>query len=125
MRRSIKLPAAGAIAAALGLGAMLAGCSDIYFDRRETVLFGADNAVAANIAVQTRDPWPPASANRNAPANGERVAAAIWRYRTGRVYTPVGTQTSTTYQQQQQAQQMQQAQQAAGSAAGGAGTPPK
>ena len=128
MRRLIERPVTGAIAAALGLGAMLAGCSDLYFDRRETILFGAEDAVAANIAVQTRDPWPPASANRSAPANGERVAAAIARYRTGRVFMPIGTGTSSSYQQQQQlqqAQQMQQQQQAASSASGGAGAPPK
>jgi hypothetical protein len=36
------------IATAVTLGAMLAGCSDIYLDRRETVSLGAGDAVAAN-----------------------------------------------------------------------------
>jgi hypothetical protein len=94
-----------ALAAIVGLSAILAACSDLYYDRRETVLFGADDAVASNIAVQTIDPWPPGSANRRAPANGERVAAAIKRYRTGRVFTPIGNNTSTSYAQQQQLQQ--------------------
>jgi hypothetical protein len=105
MRRSSNCVAARAVAAAVGLGAVLVGCSDLYYDRRETILFGADNAVASNMAVQTIDPWPPGSANRRAPGNGERVAAAIKRYRTGRVYTPIGNGTSSTYLQQQQLQQ--------------------
>jgi hypothetical protein len=105
MRRCIEMPAMRALAAIVGLSAVLAACSDLYYDRRETVLFGADDAVASNIAVQTIDPWPPGSANRRAPANGERVAAAIKRYRTGRVFTPIGNNTSTSYAQQQQLQQ--------------------
>jgi hypothetical protein len=112
MRRSAEYPAKRALAAVIGLGAIVGGCSDIYYDRRETVLFGADNAVAANIAVQTVDPWPPGSANRNASTNGEVVAAAIERYRTGRVFMPMGNGTSSSYQQQQQQQQQQQSQQA-------------
>jgi hypothetical protein len=112
MRRSAEYPAKRALAAIIGLGAIVGGCSDIYYDRRETVLFGADNAVAANIAVQTVDPWPPGSANRNASTNGEVVAAAIERYRTGRVFMPMGNGTSSSYQQQQQQQQQQQSQQA-------------
>jgi hypothetical protein len=105
MRRSIEMLAGRTVAAVVCLGTILAGCSDIYYDRRETILFGADDAVASNIAVQTIDPWPPGSADRRAPANGERVAAAIKRYRAGRVFTPIGNNTSTSYQQQQQLQQ--------------------
>jgi hypothetical protein len=105
MRRSSDMPIMRVAAAAVGLATVLAGCSDLYYDRRETILFGAEDAVATNMAVQTIDPWPPGSANRRAPANGPRVAAAIKRYRTGRVFTPIGNGTSTSYQQQQQLQQ--------------------
>jgi hypothetical protein len=115
-----------ALSLAFGLGAIVGGCSDIYYDRRETVLFGADNAVAANAAVQTTDPWPPGSANRNASTNGEVVAAAIERYRTGRVYIPMGNGTSQSYQAQQQMQQQQQQQSqqspGAGAVSGPSGT---
>ena len=51
-------------------GSLLAGCSDIYYDRRETVSFAANDAVASAQATQTIDPWPPASANRNIASNG-------------------------------------------------------
>jgi len=125
MRRFADRLAKRGLAAVIGLGAVISGCSDIYYDRRETVLFGADNAVAANSAVQTVDPWPPGSSNRNASTNGQVVAAAIERYRTGRVFIPIGNGTSSSYQQQQQQQQgAQQSQQApsAGAASAPSGT---
>jgi hypothetical protein len=124
MRRSVDHPAKRALAAVIGLGAIVGGCSDIYYDRRETVLFGADNAVAANNAVQTVDPWPPGSANRNASTNGQVVAAAIERYRTGRVFIPIGNGTSSSYQQQQQQQQQQGAQQSQQAPSSGAVSAP-
>jgi hypothetical protein len=124
MRRCSEMLALRTVAAVVGLGTILAGCSDIYYDRRETVLFGADDAVASNIAVQTIDPWPPGSANRRAPANGERVAAAIKRYRTGRVFTPIGNGTSTSYTQQQQMQQQMTQDPPAAGAGSGAGASP-
>jgi hypothetical protein len=124
MLRSTERSIVGAVVSVLGFGALLGGCSDIYTDRRETVLFGADNAVAANIAVQTVDPWPPASANRYIPGNGSTVATAVQRYRTGRVIQPQGNGTSSTYQQQQsQQQQLQQQQQAPQQASTGTGAP--
>ena len=36
------------LALAALLGALLAGCSDIYFDRRDTIALGAGDAIAAN-----------------------------------------------------------------------------
>jgi hypothetical protein len=102
MRRSNKYSAVRAVAVAVGLATILAACSDLYYDRRETVLFGADDAVASNKAVQTIDPWPPGSANRYVPGNGPRVAAAITRYRTGKVYPPQGNGTSASYSPQTQ-----------------------
>jgi hypothetical protein len=83
------------VATAVLLGSALAGCSDIYLDRRETVSFGAKDATATAQAVQTVDPWPPSSANRNIESNGVRVAGAIERYRTGQIIQPKGTGTSS------------------------------
>lgn len=123
MRRCIDVRAARTIAAAVGFGAILTGCSDIYYDRRDSILLGADDARASNLAVHTVDPWPPSSIDRRAPANGERVAAAIKRYRTGRVFIPIGNATSSSYQQQQQ-QMMSQDPQPATSSGAGTGTAP-
>ena len=90
-----------ALSLAVLLGTTLGGCSDLYFDRRETVMFGSGDAPAANIAVQTIDPWPAAAANRTQTANGERIQRAMDRYRTNKT-TPLNT-TSTSSAQFNQA----------------------
>ena len=83
------------IAATVLLGALLAGCSDIYYDRRETVAFGAGDAVAANEVEQMIDPWPPHSNNKNLTFNGERMQRAIECYRVDKVTQPVDLDPST------------------------------
>jgi len=88
--------AARAIAAAAALGALLAGCSDIYYDRRETVALGADDAVAANMVEQMVDPWPPYSNNKNLAFNGERMQRAVECYRADKVAQPADLDTSTS-----------------------------
>jgi hypothetical protein len=83
------------IAATVLLGALLAGCSDIYFDRRETIALGAGNAVAANQVEQMVDPWPPHSNDRNLTFNGERMQRAVECYRIDKVTQPVDLDPST------------------------------
>jgi hypothetical protein len=89
---SVRIATLGVIAAST-----LAGCSDIYFTRRETVASGAGDAVASNIAVQTIDPWPPNVGNTRISMNGDRAVIAAQRYRFNRVITPRGTGTSDAY----------------------------
>jgi hypothetical protein len=97
---------AAAVIAAVSLGATLAGCSDIYFDRRETITLHSGDAVATDRVTQMIDPWPPASANRRIAYNGEKMQTAVERYRTGRVIPPVNATTSSVaYTQAQQAAQ--------------------
>jgi len=84
------------VAGAVLLASVLAGCSDIYYDRRQTVMFGADEAVASAQAVQVIDPWPKAAYERNIAYNGARTAGAVERYRTCQVTQPVGTITSSS-----------------------------
>ena len=93
------------IAPAILLGALLAGCSDIYFDRRETIVPVTGDSIAVNRAAQMIDPWSPASANKNIAFHGEKMQTAVERYRQNRVIPPVGTTTSSVAYQQQQAQQ--------------------
>jgi hypothetical protein len=82
----------------------------MYFDRRETIALGADDAVATNKITHMVDPWPRHSANRQIAFNGERVEAAQERYRHNRVYTPVNITTSSNdYQKVQQNAAAQQA----------------
>jgi hypothetical protein len=101
------------IAAVVALGFVLAGCSDIYFDRRDTIALSGGDAVAANEAAQTIDPWPPGSNNPNIPANGQKMQIAVERYRTDRVIPPANPTTSDV--ENQQLTQMQAAAAAASS----------
>jgi hypothetical protein len=110
-------------------GAVLAGCSDVYFERRESIALGAGDAVAANQVEQMVDPWPPNSNNKNLTFNGERMQRAVECYRIDKVTQPVDLDPSTDAAPPRStglcAGQMQQgsAQAAAGTAiAGGAAT---
>jgi hypothetical protein len=77
--------------------AALTSCAE-YFDRRDTIAYGAGDAVATNKVTQMVDPWPRVSANKNIGFNGARMETAVERYRTNQVYPPSGTGTSTSYQ---------------------------
>ena len=83
------------LAAAALLGAMLGGCSEYYFDRRDTISLHSGEAMAANRVTQMIDPWPEASGRRNIAYSGEKAAIASERYRTGRVIPPVNATTSS------------------------------
>jgi hypothetical protein len=82
-------------APALLAGVLLAGCSDIYFDRRDSIVPSAGDAVAANKVSQMVDPWPASSANKNIAFNGEKMQTAVERYRQGRIIPPVNATTSS------------------------------
>ena len=88
------------------LGVVLAGCSDIYVDRRETIAPLTGDAVAANRVTQMIDPWSKASANNNIVYSGEKMQSASERYRMGKVIRPVNATTSSfTAAQAEQAAQ--------------------
>lgn len=74
---------------------LLAGCSDIYFDRRDTISPAAGDAQRANQVTHMVDPWPRASENRNIAFNGEVMQQAVERYREGRVIPPTNATTSS------------------------------
>jgi hypothetical protein len=91
------------VACAVTLGAMLAGCSDIYYDRRQTIALSAGDAVATDQVIHMVDPWPRHSANRNIAFDGSKMQTAVERYRTGRVIPPTNATTSSAaYQAAQQ-----------------------
>jgi hypothetical protein len=92
----------GAYVVLVTLGAALGGCSDVYFDRRETVALGADDHIAVNRVAQMVDPWPRYVGDKNIAFNGERMQAGVERYRNGRVIPPVNVTTTSISQQQAQ-----------------------
>ena len=65
--------------AALVLGLGLSACTP-YLERRETVSFHAGDAVAANRAIHTIDPWPAEAVRTDIPHSGRKIADAIERY---------------------------------------------
>ncbi len=77
------------LTAAILLAAALGGCSEIYFDRRDTVAFGGGDAVATDTMMQMNDPWPPHSGDTQLAASGQRMQTAIERYRSNVVTQPV------------------------------------
>ena len=81
----------------VALATMLAGCTDIYFDRRETVSFHGGDASLSNVVAQTYDPWPRAAANREIEGNGDRMQKAAERYRTNKT-TPLSTSNTSSVQ---------------------------
>jgi hypothetical protein len=88
MRRNSKLPVAAVL-----LSAALGGCSDLYWDRRDSIAFWGGDAPASNVAIHTIDPWPPAAAKRRLSTNGELMQKAAERYRTNKTtpLRPIGT----------------------------------
>jgi hypothetical protein len=89
-RSKIKL-----VASALAATATLAGCSDIYLDRREYISLSAGDALRSNQVVHMVDPWPAHSARRDIAFDGQKMQSAVERYRTNRVIPPVNATTST------------------------------
>jgi hypothetical protein len=81
--------------ASAALGAMLGGCSNLYMDRRDEVGLSAGDAIAANNAMQTTDPWPAHSGNTNLAFNGQRMQTAAERYRTNTPWLPVDPVTGS------------------------------
>jgi len=86
---------AGAIAAAVIAGAMLAGCSDpgLYLDRRDSIALSAGDAIEASKVAQVVDPWPANSGNTNIAFDGQRMQSAVERYRKNLVTPPIDPMT--------------------------------
>jgi uncharacterized membrane protein YgcG len=69
--------------AAAAFGLALAGCSNDYLERKDTVTFSAGDAVAWNAAQQIPDPWPKGVNNTRIVADGDKAARAVRRDRNG------------------------------------------
>jgi hypothetical protein len=54
-----------------------------WFERRDTITLQAGDALAANKAMQMRDPWPPYVHDQHILFHGEVIVGAIERYRRG------------------------------------------
>jgi len=72
-----------------------AGCTE-YLDRKETVYFGAGNAVQTNAVTHVIDPQPPRAQLTRLQHHGERMQQAVERYRTNETSRPEPAATTTT-----------------------------
>ncbi len=77
----------------IAAGLSLASCNQ-YWERKDTIAFGAGDSVAANTALMVPNPWPPGSRDTHIISDGARAQLAIERYRKGAV-TPLATGIST------------------------------
>jgi hypothetical protein len=87
----------GLLVLALAATTLTGACTDMYLDRRDSVSFGAGDAVAANKVAHMIDPWPAHAGNRNIAYDGERMQGAAERYRTNKV-TPLSTAATSSVQ---------------------------
>ncbi len=76
------------------LVAGLGGCVE-YMKRSDSVSLSAGETQAWNKVVHTADPWPPYVMNTEISGDGQRTAAAIQRYSTGRQDTGLGGESGT------------------------------
>jgi len=99
MRRLVRMTTAGSIALAALIIGSAARAGDLvglrgddlqyefaepYLERIDGVTTSLGNARDINAVTHMIDPWPRHVRNRRIPANGERMAGAIYRYRIGR-----------------------------------------
>ena len=83
------------LAALACVSLLTGGCSEIYYGRHDTISLSAGDAVATNIATHTIDVWPAEAGEQRIVSNGQKVQAAVERYRTNKVTPPAGTGTSS------------------------------
>lgn len=99
MRRLVRMTTAGSIALAALIIGSAARAGDLvglrgddlqyefaepYLERIDGVTTSLGNARDINAVTHMIDPWPRHVRNRHIPANGERMAGAIYRYGSGR-----------------------------------------
>jgi hypothetical protein len=85
--------------------AMLLADDDTHFGHSDFITRQAGDGVAVNKAVQTIDPWPVQSKNRNLNVDGKRAEVAIRRYEQNKSIPPKGLSTTTIVGQQGPGQQ--------------------
>lgn len=88
----------GGVAGVVLAGLLAAGCSSDqrheYLAHTDTVTRGAGDAVAANKAIHTVNPWPEHGRNANIPMDGKRGQLAVSRYETNTSIEPKGLNTT-------------------------------
>ncbi|WP_429811844.1 pilus assembly protein [Ensifer sp. B1-9] len=66
----------------LAATSLISGCAD-YMNHRDTITFGAGNAMEANKGIHTQDPFPRVAQNTRIATDGKVVSRAIRGYQGG------------------------------------------
>ncbi len=93
------------VAALSASSTMLIADDDTHFGHSDFITRQAGDAVAANIAAQTIDPWPKEVKDRKLDVDGKRAEVAIKRYEQNKSIPPRGLGTTTIEGQQGPGQQ--------------------
>ena len=78
-----------------GSASMVTAWDDQYLDRSDKISPHTGNSVAANIAIQTVDPWPRNVRNNRININGGRIQLGMKRYQTNTSLKPLSLGTSS------------------------------
>ncbi|ACI57660.1 ABC-type uncharacterized transport system auxiliary subunit [Rhizobium leguminosarum] len=68
----------------LAAAGLVSGCAD-YMNHRDTITFGAGNAMEANKAIHTEDPFPPEAQRTHIASDGKVVRRVMTEYQNGGV----------------------------------------
>ena len=66
----------------LAAAGLASGCAD-YMNHRDTITFGAGNAMEANKAIHTEDPFPPEAQRTRIASDGKVIRRAVTQYQNG------------------------------------------
>lgn len=66
----------------LAAAGLASGCAD-YMNHRDTITFGAGNAMEANKAIHTEDPFPPEAQRTRIASDGKVIRRVVTEYQNG------------------------------------------
>lgn len=64
-------------------GAGLSACSNMYYERKDSITLSHGDSIETNKVLQIADPWPKGSQNTNIPMDPVKAAQAMYKYRCG------------------------------------------
>ncbi|TLX08471.1 hypothetical protein [Rhizobium sp. MHM7A] len=66
----------------LAAAGLASGCAD-YMNHRDTITFGAGNAMEANKAIHIEDPFPPEAQRTRIASDGKVIRRVVTQYQNG------------------------------------------
>ncbi|EJZ22969.1 hypothetical protein NE852_06720 [Rhizobium sp. Pop5] len=66
----------------LAAAGLVSGCAD-YMNHRDSITFGLGNAMEANKAIHTEDPFPPEAQRTRIASDGKVIRRVVTQYQNG------------------------------------------